>query len=175
MIESIRTHPELHYFVKSTCEENGVSCLLPDSVSDDAVAIIHVDKYYAYLYRSAPESTPKSVDCLILLRCNNGRYRLYLVELKDIDASNGFSVNDVKEKFETTRVNFLIELFGEIFNNGTVEYQSIQNVFITPLDNTSYGSRTSRIDTLLGNSAVKILGKIVMMEHQTSPYKIRSC
>jgi len=59
---------------------------------------------------------PPSIDCIVLVKCDNDNcYNLFLVELKDINSSDGFNKKNIVSKFKTTIDAFLLNKFRDIF------------------------------------------------------------
>jgi hypothetical protein len=167
MIGVIKQHPELSYFAKDDCEENGVECIISRDISADSYVILKLDQFYATVFRSAPVNTPKALDCLIVLRCMNGKFRLFLIELK----SGSINTQEIIDKFETCRTDFLMERFYDIFNAEGVEYESIMSLLITSHEQ----DKNAGLDYLLGNNPQRILGKVVFMKHVSKQYTIQPC
>jgi hypothetical protein len=167
MIRVIKEHPELRYFAKEDCEENGVECIISRDIPHDEFVILKPDQFYASAFRASPAKIPKAIDCLIVVRCMNGKFRLFLIELK----SGRIDTQDIIDKFETCRTDFLVERFYDIFNAEGVEYESIMSLLITSHEE----DKNAGLDFLLGNNVQRVLGKIVFMKHVSRQYTIQHC
>lgn len=104
MIEKIKKHPILAHYITDACCENDISVTFDDKLNADDYVIIKVDDYYNSLNI---EKRPASVDCLIVRKCVDNGYGLTLVELKNIRTTQGFEIDNLKEKFDTTLNDFI--------------------------------------------------------------------
>ena len=128
MISEIRNHPTLKKIVVDSCSENDVEATISSNIDKADFIILKIDDYYNSLSLA---DTPKSVDCLIVLRCKNNSYRLYIIELRDIKKLAGFKSKEIYQKFETTLNNFLMERFNDLFLSEKYEIKDIILLFIT--------------------------------------------
>jgi hypothetical protein len=125
MIKRIKTNQTLSKYIEDTCCENEICVTFDEGIHPSSYAIIKVDKYYNDLKL---EKTPASIDCLIVRECIKAGYGLTLVELKNIESGQGFNVDNMKEKFETTLFDFIKKRFK---NQLDVHYSEIKLFFVS--------------------------------------------
>lgn len=125
MIETINSHNILSAYIEDTCFENGVCVSFEVDINPDSYTIIKVDKYYNSLNI---EKRPPSIDCLIIRKCLNNGYGLTLVELKNIETSKGFDLENMKSKFDTTLNDFIKNKFK---NPLDIDYKEIKLFFVS--------------------------------------------
>lgn len=125
MIQKIKTHSALGKFVEDTCCENDICVSFDDNLLPTSYAIVKVDKYYNSLNLA---KTPASIDCLIIRECINGGFGLTLVELKSIETGQGFTLENMKEKFETVLYDFIKTKFNATFD---IEYKEVRLYFVS--------------------------------------------
>ncbi|NQV19151.1 MAG: hypothetical protein HQ534_11495 [Armatimonadetes bacterium] len=128
MISVIRNHPVLKEIVVDSCIENNVGATISPNINKDDFIILKIDNYYNSLFLA---DTPKSVDCLIILRCEDNTFRLFIIELRDIKNLAGFSVKEIYQKFKTTINDFLRERFNEFFFSDNYDIKDLKLLFIT--------------------------------------------
>ncbi len=125
MINRIKRTQILSQYVEETCCENEICVTFDATIVPSTYAIIKVDKYYNDLKL---EKTPASIDCLIVRECIKVGYGLTLVELKNIGTGQGFDVDNMKEKFETTMYDFIKKRFK---NPLDIHYSEIKLYFVS--------------------------------------------
>ncbi len=120
MLDAIEQNPALQGISRRACAENETeveicpALLAGDDLDDALIKILKVDDYYNTRDFATP---PKSIDCLIVVKCASGAFELTLVELRDVKAMKGVRPRDIIEKFRTTFERFLAQDFVEIFGN----------------------------------------------------------
>ncbi len=129
MLELIREHQILGPFVRDACCENGVGVQLAPEIAGDRIVIVKVDDYYNSLN---VKRRPASVDCLIIIECESGDYRIAVVELKDISSSSSYSSKNLRAKFETTLNDFMETRFPFI---GRANIRDIRLYFVSNITN----------------------------------------
>ncbi len=129
MLEAIERNPELFAISVRSCEENNVgvdvceALLSGTDLNDAIIKILKVDAYYSSLNFATP---PKSIDCLIVVKCDSGGYELTLAELRDVKSTRGIKPSDILDKFKTTFVEFMTQDFADIFSNPTYQIVSVR-------------------------------------------------
>lgn len=119
-------------YICNTCAENGFSADIHPAISSDDVLIIKVDGYFSTqnFRETHPPSAP---DCLIIVKCKEGHYDLYIVELKnvsDIDTIGG--EDKIREKFNTCLHDYMSNLLGRYFGGDSIyEFGKIQLHLVT--------------------------------------------
>ena len=120
MFSRIDNEPDLWCVLARSCDENDIhvdvceELLVNGDLNDDLIRVIKVDRYYG---NCKLKETPKSVDCLIVIKCADGGYGVYLVELRNAGSSKGVRPTDILSKFRNTFEDFLIRRFPEIFGS----------------------------------------------------------
>ena len=57
-----------------------------------------------------------SIDCLIIQYCKNDTYKIYLIELKNVERARLINRNNLREKYRTVLLDFISDKFRGIFN-----------------------------------------------------------
>jgi hypothetical protein len=127
MLENIKAHEILSQFLEDDCCENNICVTFAEDIARENYIIIKVDKYYNSLGLA---ETPPSLDCLIIRRCLNTGFGLTLVELKDIDSTKRFTIENLKAKFETTINDFIQTRFNVLF----IDYKRIELYFVSNIE-----------------------------------------
>ena len=78
LFEKIRADSALAPFLKTCCEDEGMSVEMDSSITPDMFVILKPDQYYNSQHLS---NTPASPDCLIVQQCVNGGYAVTLVDV----------------------------------------------------------------------------------------------
>ncbi|OHD10700.1 MAG: hypothetical protein A2086_16770 [Spirochaetes bacterium GWD1_27_9] len=112
MIDLIKNEPELKDIIVSKCEDNNYCVSLDEQIDKDNIIILKIDNYYN---SSKMHNPPASVDCLIMQKCCNETYNLYLVELRNIKYCSSIKKDNIIEKFNTTLDDFMSVRFKHIF------------------------------------------------------------
>lgn len=128
MIDRVKKSTRLQPYVVEECSENGVCVTFSEDIHRDDYVIIKVDGYYNSLNI---EKRPASPDCLIIRRCQNGGYGLTLVELKDVSTSSSFTVENMREKFNTCFNDFIKKEFRELLD---VDYKDVKIFFVSNIE-----------------------------------------
>lgn len=177
MIDRISQHPELQAFIAQSCMERGYSANIADDIPADRFLVIKVDQYY---HKQGLHKIPPAIDCLIVIKCTDGSFMIYLVELKNIKRSGGFSVQNIYSKFKCTIKDFMGERFHEIFLNQDFKIRDIQAYFVSDPyrirgKEISRSLRGTKIETLLNYPAFKFGNKICKVKYNAENLIIRSC
>jgi len=125
MIKKSNEHNVLSQHIEDTCCEHAVCVTFDNEVSPNSYVILKVDKFYNSLNI---EFRPASVDCLIIRECVTKGYGITLVELKKIENSKGFTIKNIKEKFETTLFDFIKTKFK---NPLDINYSEVKLFFVS--------------------------------------------
>jgi hypothetical protein len=99
LLNKIRNDETLKDFIEDSCCDSGICAQFDEKIDKNDYIVFKVDKFYASQKLS---ETPKSIDCFIILRCQNKaeHYALYLIELKN-QKGNTYKPKDTPEKFRT--------------------------------------------------------------------------
>lgn len=125
MISRILRNNTLIPFIEDTCCENGICVTIDEKIDKESVVIIKIDKYYNSLNI---EKRPPSADCLIIQSCPQNTYGLTIVELKNITSGQGFDLDNLVEKFNTTLFDFIKQKFRTILDQN---YKKVQLIFVS--------------------------------------------
>jgi hypothetical protein len=125
MINSIKSNALLSEYIEDTCCENDVCVTFENDINPSSYVIIKVDKYYNSLNI---EKRPASIDCLIIRECVGKGFGMTLIELKNIENSKGFDLNNMKSKFNTTLNDFIKIKFK---NPLDIDYNEIKLFFVS--------------------------------------------
>lgn len=128
IIENIKSHEILRRFLVEECCENNVSVTFAEDVANESYIIIKVDDFYNSLGLG---ETPPSLDCLIIRRCLITGFGLTLVELKEIDSSKRFDLENLKAKFETCLDDFMQKRFKDLLFK---DYKEIKLFFVSNIE-----------------------------------------
>jgi len=117
LLDDIRADPDLAPFLDTTCCERDVCVDFDPSISKEDYVIIKVDDYYNAKVPSP--DTPKSPDCLIILRCKDESFHIFIAELKNVKSQSGKNIQrgKTREKFHTCLTDFMSNRFRNHFYN----------------------------------------------------------
>lgn len=150
LIDELKQFEPIQEHIADECAENGCKADIDKSIGKDAFIIIKPDSYY----NSMSGIRPPSPDCLIIIRCGENEYNIYIVELKDISNSGGFSITNIREKFNTCLNDFMQGILSDFFINSNYIIRDVKLFFVTdPYDELSGSrirlSKTTKMDALL--------------------------
>jgi hypothetical protein len=134
MLDAINRDTALFGICARACEENEITVevcaalLRGDDLDDERVRILKVDKYYA---TAGLAEQPKSIDCLIVVKCASGAFELTLVELRNVSSTKGVPPSVMIEKFRNTFERFMAQDFGHIFANPDYSFARIRAWLVT--------------------------------------------
>jgi hypothetical protein len=117
LFDEILQTPELFALYRETCEENDV-CINLENINKNNILILKIDAFYSSKNMHNP---PPSIDCLILVKCINDSYNLYLFELKDVNAPKRIKITDIESKFNITINDFLNNRFKQLFDKYPID------------------------------------------------------
>jgi len=171
MINKIKYTEALKPFITHECEENKIFVSMADDIPKNNYLVIKVDRYYNSLKLS---DTPPSVDCLVLLKCTDNHYVLFLVELKKIKRPRSFKIDNIRGKFRTTIDDFMSTRFKDIFHSETLPVKELHLYFVTNLYKTPRKD-TTRMDSLLSLKPFKFRGRNYQISHKHPNPLIKNC
>ena len=108
--------------MENTIEDAGICVSISSDISEDKLAIIKVDDYYAGLHEKV---IPKAIDFLVIVDCECNTYAMYLLELKNVKGPKFLNLHDIQEKFANTIADFLSCRFKDIFLADKYKYRRI--------------------------------------------------
>lgn len=129
MIDAIEGNIDLQAISRRACSENDLEAeicealLVQGDLNDSLIKILKVDDFYNTRDFATP---PKSIDCLIVVKCASGSYELILVELRDVKASRYVRPRDIIEKFRNTFERFLSQDFASVFENADYRISKVE-------------------------------------------------
>ncbi len=166
LLEKIKIEPLLSFYIRPTCDENDVGVSFDPSVLGDDYLIIKVDEYFQSAIRS---NTPRGNDCLIIQKCSDFRYKLYLVELKNItELTSGEKINKhIYDKFQNCFDILMSDHFRYLFYDEIYQFE-IKLYFISHLKKDKK-QKNMRLDSLLSYKANHFGGRKYGLESQ-EPY-----
>lgn len=126
--EAIKADEKLQAIIKQHCEDEGMCVSFDEKLKEIDYLILKVDDFYNSLQT---EFRPPSPDCMIVIPCIGGGYKLVIVELKGIKKNRHFDINNVTEKFRTCLNDFILTRFSQHF---AIEYNTIELLFVTNID-----------------------------------------
>jgi hypothetical protein len=118
MFDTIICHSELGGLMRLCCQENRMliefdACYYNNELlNHEKVIILKIDAYYNTMDMATP---PPSIDCLIIVKCDDGTYTYYLVELRDVTGTMKIKPRVMMPKFETVINDFFKKRFPEVF------------------------------------------------------------
>jgi hypothetical protein len=178
MINQIKYSKSLKPFITNKCEENEIFVSMAKDIPGTSFLVIKVDRYYNSLKIGHLHKTPPSVDCLVLLKCRDNTFIIYLVELKKVKSPAGFSVDNIYNKFKTTIENFMGSRFNNIFLNERYIVRRLQLYFVT----SAYGEKRkswrkegTKLDVLRSLKPFKFRGKRYQIVHKLPNPLIKNC
>ena len=89
-------NPVLSQYLCNDCEENGIGVSVHSDIQQGDYVIIKVDDYF----NKEIHPNPAGNDCLIVQRCVDNRYKVYLIELKNIQTLRHYDLSHIRDKFQ---------------------------------------------------------------------------
>lgn len=180
MLNKIRNNPKLKEFISDDCEESGIYVSMADDIPPENHLILKVDRFYNSLNLGHLGKTPKSIDCLIPLKCIDDDYLVYLIELKRLKSGRHLKVPDIFDKFETTIKNFMSSRFKNIFfNEKRYQIKKLHLYFVSnPYRESEESHRRkkgSEVDSLLLRKVFKFQGLKYQVKHKLPNPIIAGC
>lgn len=125
MIEAISKNNELRAFFKNYVRENNACVKLDDNfynqdgtLKEEEIVNLAVDEYYNNLGLA---NTPPSIDNLLVINRGDNKFAVYLIELKDVKKLRRLCSINIREKFNTTIDDFMLNRFKTEFNADNVK------------------------------------------------------
>lgn len=176
LVNEIRNDPVLQKYICTECVENDFGVSIAPDVDDASIVIVKLDNYYNGETKNP--YTPKSADCLIVQRCHDGYFRVFVVELKNAELGT-FRRSDLQEKFNTCLLDFMSNRFRKIFYNPHYEF-SLQVLFISdPLEIRNAQQvkmkRITKLDLLLSLPPLSFANRKLTIKHILPNPVINKC
>ena len=119
LINELRKEDLLTGFIANRCvdEDEILRVDVANSIQSEDILIIKPDELYASL--GLGRNTPKSPDCLIVQRCANRHFHIYVIEFKNIGRrKTGLDLkNNISDKFKTCLNDLMSNRLREYFYN----------------------------------------------------------
>lgn len=190
MIDAIYADVDLHALIRQECFENDLG-LVPDPAlcMDDGfwnhtkVVALKVDAYYSTINMATP---PKSPDYVVVVKCQDNTFDLYVVELRNVARTRGVKRKDIEEKFATVFSDFLPNRFPHIFLNSALgTFNAVRLYLVTdPLNLANRGLsdleikeyfRGTTLDAFGNMEPIKFLGRNLLIEPKLPNPTIVEC
>lgn len=178
LVTALKREPLIASHLKATCAEHAMGATISPDIALDDIVIISPDGYY----NSLRQNRPKSPDCLIVVRCHDGKFMVFLVELRDIGSPKGFEPAAIRAKFLTCLTDFMQGVLGAHFNRPDIELQRPRLIFVSDPygqrqdpERISRYNRTTRIDALLTVPPIRFDGRLLAIEPRVENPLIRPC
>jgi hypothetical protein len=156
LIDLVRKDERLKTFLSKKCTEKKVSL----QVTNLDYQTIKLDNFYRDLNLAQPPATP---DCLTVIKCEKGRFKVLISELKSGD------FEDVTPKFITALVDFMSIRFSSIFMpEGKVRFD-LQLLCVQ-----NRASRKSSVRKQMLNE-IKWEGRKLFIIEVKSPFEVLDC
>lgn len=178
MIDEIRSDANLRNFICADCKENGVGITVHASVDPKDYVIVKAD---AYLQAEFNPAAPKGPDCLIVQRCSDGTFRIFIVELKNIKDLGSYSLTDIRQKFQNCFDIIMSDKKRSIFYNTQYEITSIHLIFISNTrehlrrEGDDKKQKNTRLDSLLAQRPCRFANKYYSLMFRPPNPIIGSC
>jgi hypothetical protein len=167
---SLAPLPSAKPLIRQDCADEGLCVEFDINIDRSRILILDVDLYYKRLHMG--NQTPKTVDCVIVQKCQSGGYLVYLVELKGHRSVRDIDNYALEEKFETTLYDFIGERLGHHFNDDAYK---IRYRLILGAGSPDKNHNTYSLDFLLGLRLWKFAGQTLGINgHPRNPL-IRPC
>jgi hypothetical protein len=178
MIDEIRSDANLRDFICTDCEENGVSITVHPSVDPKDYVIIKAD---AYLQHEFNPEAPAGPDCLIVQKCSDSTFRIFIVELKNIKDLGSYSLTEIRQKFQNCFDIIMSDKKRSVFYNTQFEITSIYLIFISNArehlrrEPDDKKQKNTRLDSLLALRPCRFAGKYYSLMFRPPNPTIGSC
>jgi hypothetical protein len=149
LLQKILEDTKLIPYLCDDCEENGIGISFHSDIQKKDYTVIKIDTYF----NKNLHPNPAGNDCLIVQKCADNRYKLYLIELKNIETIRNESLMQIRDKFQNCFDVFMSDEFRTYFYDLAYEY-SIQLLFVSNLVEqrnriSDKKQKNTRLDSLL--------------------------
>jgi hypothetical protein len=162
LIQDIMNNPVLSNYFCNDCEENGVGVSVHPAIERVHYVIIKIDDYF----NKEILPNPAGNDCLIVQYCQDDRYKLYLIELKNIQDLHRQSPTHIRAKFQNCFDVFMSDKFRHHFYDTRYEFSAIQLVFVSTTSeqqnriSPDKKQKNTRLDSLLAQRPCRFANKL---------------
>lgn len=183
LVAALKNDPLLGPYLKSACVERGMAATISPDIAPEDIVIISPDEYYnSPIGLASHQPTPKSPDCLVVVKCHNGEFLIFVVELRDIGSPKGFTPTEIRSKFLTCLNDFMRGVLGAHFNRDDIVLQQPRLLFVSDPYNQRQGAapssrynQSTRMDALLTLPPLRFDRYFLAIEPHINDPLIRPC
>lgn len=186
LVTALRNDPLLQPFLKNSCAERGMAATISPGIDSDDIVIISPDDYFnsaiGHARHEVDGHLPKSPDCLVVVRCHDGTFSIFIVELRDIKNREGFRTKDIQEKFRTCLHDFMQDVLGAHFIDTDYRLNEVKLLFVSDPygqrsspENQEQYTRSPKLDVFLGLRPFHFDGRKLGIDHRVHDPLIRPC
>jgi hypothetical protein len=168
LVQKIFDEPKLQAYLCATCEENEVGILFDERVAPSEYIILKIDNYF----NENVHPNPAGNDCLIIQHCADAKYKIYLIELKNIYSLRDHSPLQIRSKFQNCFDIFMSDHFRDYFYDLAYEYE-IRLLFVVNESRviSDKKQKNTRFDSLLALRPCRFADKLYNIMPQ-KPYPV---
>lgn len=136
MFDAIYGDPELLPLVRQQCSENDVGATVSAELLDehghlrhDRVVVLKLDALYSSQNMDNPPPAP---DYLVIVKCGDGSYEAYIIELRDTAQTKAVRAAQIVSKFKTATDDFLATRYRHLFfTDEDIVFKSLRLYLVT--------------------------------------------
>ncbi|MBW1650579.1 MAG: hypothetical protein JRJ44_07900 [Deltaproteobacteria bacterium] len=182
LINNLRYVKELSDFILDKCDDTEDSkgnfeVITDKSINLENILIIKVD----YFLQKKIHPNPKAPDCLIIQRCAENEFDIYVVELKDVKRPRKINKKDVREKFTNCYELFIKKEFKEYFYSDKIKIRNIKLWLVADPHNIreypqrEHYNKVTEFDMLLEQVTIKYFNKSIRIKRYHQNPTIKDC
>jgi len=161
----------LQEYIKPECEDEGLCVDFEETIDRNTTLVLKVDDFYNDFNIA---DRPASVDCLIIQFCSENNYKLFLIELKNVERAQKIDRKNLREKFETTLYDFMSNRFRSYFYREVFDLKIELILCAGKLQNDN-SFKSYKLDFLLGLKPFRFDGKLIGINGLPPTPIIKSC
>lgn len=161
----------LQKYIQPECEDEGLCVDFEESIDKNTTIVLKIDDYYNGLNLA---ETPPSIDCLIVQFCRESTYKIFLIELKNVERARLIDSKNLREKFNTTLYDFMSNKFRDYFYNEAFDLK-IKLILCAGKRKNDNRIRSYKLDFLLGLKPFRFDGKLIGINGLPPTPVIREC
>lgn len=171
LINSLNEDEILKKYIQPECEDEGICIDFEETIDRNTTLILKVDDYYNSLNLA---ETPASIDCLIVQFCRENVYKVFLIELKNVERAQLINRKNLREKFDTTLYDFISNKFRDYFYNEAYDLKVNLILCAGKLQNDK-SIKSYKLDFLLSLKPFRFNGKLIGINGLPPTPIIKSC
>ena len=177
LIQDILDNPVLSNYICNDCEENGVGVSVHADIQAHQYVVIKVDDYF----NKEIHPNPAGNDCLIIQHCQDNQYKLYLIELKNIQNLQSQPLSHIRNKFQNCFDIFMSDKFRPYFYDLNHIFSSIQLIFVSTTSeqqnriSIDKKQKNTRLDSLLALRPCRFANKLYAISFEEPFPTIMPC